>query len=158
MLTRRFILAAAAATAAAGIVPASATVISPDAEAPTRWFMVATEDHCQLIRAASKQDATSQWLVQQAGAATCQEAGADPEECDCYVCDTRRSLMGAYHEPALDGRECVGPRDYFDRDIALPCPRCNEYAWRQDDARMIGDDAICEGCLTPAEREIVSHG
>lgn len=150
MLTRRFVLAAAAATAASSAIPAGATALAPAPSAAAKWFLVSTEEHCEFIRAASEDDAITSWVSNQVGATQCEAitapSGPAPEDCDCDVCCARDSVMGAYHAKRLDGQATVGLEDYWHEGCAVTCSQCDAHVVAGEGSILDGA-CWCHDCL-----------
>lgn len=56
--------------------------------------------------------------------------------------------------PAWDSKQCVTNGDWIRAGMGTHCTRCG-YETTQDGGYAIGDDAICEDCMTLADWDIV---
>lgn len=151
MMTRRFLLAAAAVTAGASMLPApiaaqAAPVVVPPA--PLTAWMVGSDGEFDwmLIRASSATEAQHVWLCEQGYFSCCDELG-EGAECVCGQC-----FRPSYKRvPALDDKETVTPADWLQADMGTCCSRCGYETFPQEGAQAVGEEAVCEDCMTPED-------
>lgn len=158
MLTRRLVLAAAAATAAARALPtglAPAAEQPPVAPQPARWYIVGLQDDdwgWDMIRASDEAAARVDYLLTHCGSVDCEGDGT--EDCDCHVCYVARSI-DAYHEPRLDGREATGPADWLRLGMSACCARCDDSTCGEEDGgQVVGETVVCADCMTIEDWDI----
>lgn len=153
-LTRRFVLAAAAATAASAALTALPTPAVAAAE-PAKWFLIGNEERCEFIRAADEESAIRKWIIDLAGQDTCEVAEVGhpaPEDCECHPCMTRASVMNSYHVERLDGREKVPVTEYWTEGMGIMCSECDGVAMFPSEGEIVDDYLICNDCLAEARR------
>lgn len=146
-LTRRFILAAAAASACSAMVPAH--IAAATEATPSMWFLVGDEESCEFIRATTENDAIRQWLIDRVGGEECEVVslgGTATEDCDCYTCQ-RRSEATAYHVKRLDGRESVPVTEYWAEGRGIRCCECEHGAMDPSEGEIIDGQLYCNDCL-----------
>lgn len=153
MITRRFLLAAAAVTTAAATIPAApalAAEIAP-AAAPRLPAWVVGMPNCfnwQMVRAADIDTALREIAFDNTG---CQCNGCEDANCD-FCCELRN--LKAQRVPHMDDIENPTPADWLRADCGHCCCRCGEETFPQEGAHPVGDEAVCEECMTPADWRI----
>lgn len=161
-LTRREILKRAGAVAAVTALPSVVPVISAAPSAPPMLaWVVGTpgEFNWQFVRAPSEHEAKLEWLSEDSCEMVCEEVdSADleklPEDCDCEFC-SRYHDIGADRTPTFDGHPTLSPADWLNAGIGHLCCRCGYETCRDGGGRAVGNDAVCEDCLTLADWDII---
>ena len=152
MMTRRFLLAAAAVTAGASALPAplaaqAAPVVAPPAPLPA--WCVGTPDkfNWQVIRAATAEDAILEWRQEASGLSACACLPGGEGECEfCWHSD-----LDAIRAPSIDTIPDPKPGDWIRAGMGAYCARCDNEAFAEGGAIALGDDAICEDCIDPED-------
>lgn len=148
MISRRTFLATASAAAIAPVLPViapPAVTIGVDLASGPDYlaFAVGTpgEFDWQPIFARSAEEAFKIYR---------QEHGYDDE-------GDPRPFCADYVEriPAWDGKPAIKPADWLNAGMGHCCDRCGYETFADDGACAIGDEAVCEQCLTFAERCVV---
>lgn len=152
--TRRDILKGGGAATVLIMSGASLTAAASTPSAPLPAWIVGTpgEYNWQFIRAATSDQARRFWAEDQVGV-DCED-GMPASGCDCDTCyafngaDTeRRGEWDDFkHEPT--------PADWLRSGVGYSCARCRDEADPYSGARAVGDEAVCESCLTPCEQAV----
>ncbi|WP_420104118.1 hypothetical protein [Bosea sp. (in: a-proteobacteria)] len=146
ILTRRFLLVAAAATAASAAIPIETKAAAGKIFRPRKLaWVVGTpgEYNFELIRAATPEEAIKLWMAEQC------EGFAEPgEPCDCMACTHE---LVSYRMAAFDQIRNPSPGDWIRAGMGAHCDRCGYECDPEMGARAIADTAVCESCLTPEE-------
>lgn len=152
MLNRREFLAASAASAAVATIPASATVALP--QPPMLAWIVGTpgEYDWQHVVGRTAEDAIKNFVCEQIGGDGCEEGGAP--DCDCEWCYTINGLE-AERKAAWDGKESVSAGDWIRSGVGHICSRCGYETSPDEGGRGLGDEAVCEECMTLVDWDIV---
>jgi hypothetical protein len=151
MMTRRFLLAAAAVTTAAAAIPAvpalAAEVAAPAAAPPLPAWVVGTpgEYNWEIVRASTSEKAIELWCAD-----NCQhdyeedEHGNPASPCECVACawETRASRADQFDDIAKPT-----PGDWMRAGLGYTCSRCSEETDPQNTGHAVGDEAVCEGCM-----------
>lgn len=164
-ISRRQALKLGAAAVAASALPTATSIVESIAAPETRpllpAFVVGTpgEYDWEFIRAATEDEAIIQWLEQSKIAVT--------DECEAETCRCKdwRSATACEHfgQPdieanraeALDAIENPTPGDWMRAGFGYECSRCRHETHADDGGRGVGDEAVCEDCMTLADWEIV---
>lgn len=145
MLTRRFILAAAAATAAASAIP-PAFANPPAAAKRLKPAWVAGTDgefNFQVVRAPTREEAIARYIAEEMGFTACECAPDEDGDCDfCF------HTPDVYRVEMFDSIEKPTPGDWLRADMGHSCSRCGYETFAQDGGYAVGDEAVCEGCMT----------
>ncbi len=148
MMTRRFLLAAAAVTAGASALPAPLAVESAPAivpPAPLPAWCVGTPDqfNWRVIRAPTAEDAILEWRQEASGLSGCEcEPG---QEFGCEFCATYDTE--AVRTPSIDTIPDPKPGDWIRAGLGAYCARCDNEAFAEGGAVALGDEVICEDCI-----------
>lgn len=166
MLTRRFVLAAIATTAgaaalkAAPAVPAAAPVAAAPVKPPLLAWTVGTpgEFNWEIVHAATEQEAIKEWLYSNGDEVECgypedEDAPAPDPHRECVCGECYGPEVWATRQPAFDERRDVTPADWIRQGIGHVCCRCGEETSPEVGAMAIGDEAVCEDCVTREEFE-----
>lgn len=169
MITRRFLLAAAAATSASAVaaklapMTAIPTVPAPPAPKAVAWVVGTPGEYdWETIRAATREEAIRGWLDSTDWEPECEiecPPGADPEtwepellrECVCGNCPVPD--LEAKRVPSFDDIRRPTPGDWIRAGIGHTCSRCHEETGPDTGATDIGDECVCDDCMTPDERK-----
>lgn len=156
-LTRRFILAAAAVSAASSALPrplVSATEVPAPAKKVAWVVGTPGEYNWEVIRAKTKVEAIRLW-----NADNCEheyevdENGKPDRPCECIACAWE---INASRVPEFDKIARPTPGDWLRAGIGHTCSRCGYETDPQNTGNAIGDEAVCEDCLTTAESAAIS--
>lgn len=158
MMTRRFLLAAGAVTAAAAMLPAAPAlaveVASPAAAPPLlpAW-VVGTPDRFdwQIARATTADEALRQIAFDMAGH-PCACSGDQNVECDFCGALQRLDIIRVAH---MDDIENPTPADWLRTNCGHCCSRCNYETFPEEGGHPVGDEAVCEECMTLEDWQIV---
>ena len=156
MMTRRFLLAAAAVTSASAALPSlPAIAAAPVAEAPKLLsFIAGTEGEYDWrhIRAETPEQAAQRWLDEM-GYWECEapETGIPREECECHSCGKAQSVQ-TERVAAFDNVAHPTGGDWLRAGYGYLCDRCSYEVDGFNGGHAIGDLAICDDCLTAEER------
>ena len=152
MMTRRFLLAAAAATSAARAIPSVPALAVEAAPAAPRVpaYVVGTPDrfNWQIVRAHDIDAAIRQIAISNAG---CECRGCDDANCD--FCRELRNL-DALRVPHMDDIDNPTPADWLRADCGHCCSRCGYETFPEEGGQTVGDEAVCEDCMTPEDWQI----
>lgn len=154
MMTRRFLLAAAAVTTAAAAIPAvpalAAKIAAPVAAPPLPAWVVGTPDcfNWQMIRASTAEEALREIAISNAG-----EPCTGCEDANCDFCHEIRNLE-VLRVPHMDAIENPTPADWIRSDCGHCCSRCGYETFPDEGAQAVGDEAVCEECMEPADWQI----
>lgn len=169
MLTRRFILAAAATSAAAATLKAVPAAPAPVAAEPVKakllaWTVGTPGDYnWEVVRAATEQEAIKEWICSNVEEVECgypdDEDAPAPDPHRACVCDNcYMPEVWARRVPAFDQKETITPADWIREGIGHVCCRCGDESSPDWGAVAIGDEAVCEGCITAEEFETLARG
>lgn len=154
MMTRRFLLAAAAVTATARAipsVPALAAEVAPAAPPPLPAWVVGRPDcfDWQIVRASTADEALRDIALSNAFPADC--TGCDERDCD--YCGTLRNL-DVLRVPHMDAIANPTPADWLRANCGHCCSRCGYETFPEEGGHAIGDEAVCEDCMSPEDWQI----
>lgn len=82
----------------------------------------------------------------------CEEGEADNCECEFCMC---LASAEAERKPMWDGIENPTSADWLHADLGTYCSRCDYETSTREGGHAIGDEAVCEGCMTLADWDIV---
>lgn len=155
MITRRFLFAAAAVTSAAAAIPplpALAVEAAPAAPQPLLPAWVVGRPDCfdwEIVRTNSADDALRQIALSRAGGLSCQ--CEETEDCDFCGALQELEVIRVAH---MDNIEKPTPADWLRADCGHCCSRCGYETFPEEGAHPIGDEAVCEECMTPEDWQI----
>lgn len=158
MMTRRFLLAAAAVTAGALALPptfaaeAAALPHPLPSPPPMPAWCVGTPDafDWRVIRAQTRDEAVLLWRQDESGMASC---GCSPdEERECEFCGTADTE--AVRTPSIDTIAEPTRGDWIRAGLGAYCARCDNETFAECGGHGVGDDAVCEDCMTPEDWQI----
>ncbi|KRE00092.1 hypothetical protein ASE63_08295 [Bosea sp. Root381] len=156
MLTRRFLLAAAAVTSVAAAIPKPvAAAISGEAPARLPAWVVGTpgEYNWEIIRARTESRAIKLWTADNCQHDYEEDEDGNPESpCECMACAWE---VGASRVPEFDEITRPTPGDWMRAGLGHTCSRCGDETDPQNSGHAIGDEAVCDDCLTPEERDSI---
>lgn len=144
-ITRRALLTSAAAVAASTVLPPIAAMPAPAAigvdmaaSSDLVAFAVGTPGEFDWISvfARTPEEAWQEWVHQHWFED--EEAAFNPEFVNRVA--------------AWDGLSVVKPADWFRAGFGHVCDRCGYETHEEEGARAIGDEAVCEQCLTFGDR------
>lgn len=75
-------------------------------------------------------------------------------DCDCEWC-YHYSSYEAYRTEAFDGKSDPTPGDWMRAGIGHVCSRCGYEAHPDSGGQGIGDEAVCEECITLADWDAI---
>lgn len=146
MMTRRFLLAAAAVTSAAAALPSIPVMAAEAAPAAPRLpaYVVGTPDYFnwQLVRAHDIDAAIREIAISNAGGAC---SGCEDGNCD-FCCELRN--LEALRVPHMDDIDDPTPADWIRADCGHCCSRCGYETFPEEGGQAVGDEAVCEECMT----------
>lgn len=146
-LTRRHLLAGAAATAAVTALPSIAAAGPTE---PLVAWAVGTpgEWDWQVVRARNDAEAILEWLAEKTGARACEETPTcDPDDPSCDFCTARRaSDVYADRRPEWDGKE-VNNALWLNSGMGGCCDRCGDETSLDDGGRAVEDEIVCAECM-----------
>ncbi|MBA4219963.1 MAG: hypothetical protein C0458_04460 [Methylobacterium sp.] len=144
-------MAAATVTAGAAALPTVPTVAAP-AAAPTlpAWVVGTPEQwNWRIVRAESADKAIARWLADEGYGEGCEDPEPDGK---CGMCE---ACMFGYAEasraPEFDHVAKPTPGDWIRAGLGHTCCRCNDEC-DASSAYGIGDEAVCNFCITAGER------
>lgn len=154
MLTRRNAIALGAAAAAVTAIAPVAVMAVPVAPIPA--WAVGTPGEFDWIHAlGTEHDARIEWLNSYHGVADCKDGGEQPRpECDCEFCANYHGLEVERKE-CWDGIATPSRADWLRAELGTLCSRCGAEAYREDGSHPIGDEAVCDDCMTPADWDTI---
>lgn len=160
-LNRREVLAGAVAAAAVAALPVAGAAIVEAVPAPVAppepaWIVgTPGEFDWQAMGGATEREARLAWLAEAIGERECEEGGADPRpECNCEFCSNFGSIE-ARRMPEWDGREVIDNADWFRAGLGTWCARCSDETFPNAEGHLVGEDVVCEDCMTIADWDIV---
>lgn len=156
MLTRRLVLAAAAATAASAAIPAGAAIVAPAPAATPLLpaWIVGTEGEFdyQMVRAATQAEALAIRVTEVSGHKTCTCDTGEAGVCDyCYY----DGHFDAIRVEDFDTLAEPTGGDWIRAGYGYHCSRCGYETFPETGGIALGDEAICEECMTLADWDIV---
>ena len=149
MMTRRFLLAAAAVTAGSAALPTLPTLASPVAAAPKSlpaWAVGTPEQwNWRIVNANTAEAAVARWLADEGYSDGCEDPEPDGR---CGMCD---ACVNGYAEaqrvPELDEIAAPTPGDWIKAGLGHTCCRCGDES-DASNAHAIGEEAVCNFCVT----------
>jgi hypothetical protein len=154
-LSRRDILVGAAAIAATASIPTlpaiaeSATVAKDVIPA---WIVgTPGEFDWQHVGGRTAEEAIRNFVCETVGGDGCEE-GNEPD-CDCEWCYAIIGLE-AERKPMWDGKSDVTPGDWLRSGTGHVCSRCSYETFPEEGGHPVGDEAVCEECMTLADWDI----
>lgn len=155
-LSRRALLGGAAVLATAVTlpkIPAAAAIAPKVAKPPMLTWIVGTpgENDHEIIRALTREAAV------RFRAEECEDDdNPDQPDCDCCACSANGGFEATRVE-AWDGRrrDSITDGDWVAAGFDAPCVRCGDPACKSDGGHSVNGRAICCGCMTLADWEIV---
>lgn len=154
-LNRRELLSLTAASVAAAALPTLPSVASTPAPVNLKAWAVGTpgEFDWQHIIAETEDQARRYFAAEVCGGDSfCEEGGAD--DCECEFCISYGSSE-AERKPMWDGMESPKAGDWLRAGLGTMCSRCSYETFPHDGGNAIGDEAVCEECMTLADWNIV---
>lgn len=155
-LNRRELLSFSAATMVAAIVSAGPTAAVTSVSAPTdlkAWAVGTPGDFdWQHIVAETEDQARRYFAAEVCGGDEFCEEGA--QDCDCEFCASYWSCE-AERKPMWDGIETPSAGDWLRGGMGTYCSRCGHETFPQEEGRAIGDEAVCESCMTLTDWDII---
>jgi hypothetical protein len=162
-VTRRDALRMGLAAAASAALPAGVAAAAESAAqgplAPAYVVGTPGEYDWIFVRARSEEQAILQWLDDRA------EDPADHCDAEHCVCESFKAARACAHYAApdiaveraeeLDAIAKPTPGDWMRAGFCLTCSRCGYEINIDDGGRGVGDEAVCEECMTLADWEIV---
>lgn len=146
MMTRRFLLAAAAVTSAASALPSISAVAAEVTPVVPRLpaYVVGTPDvfNWQIVRANDIDAAIREIAISNAGG-DC--SGCEDSNCD-FCCEMRK--LEALRVTHMDEIDNPTPADWIRADCGHCCSRCGYETFPQEGGQAVGDEAVCEECMT----------
>jgi len=81
-------------------------------------------------------------------------------ECECGPgdsgeCEYCWASFDAHRVPSMDTIESPTPADWLRADMGHTCSRCGYETFAQHNGHPVGDEAVCEDCMSLADWEIV---
>ena len=157
-LSRRDLLIGAAAVAAVANIP-TLPAMAASAEVIPAWVVgTPGEFDWQHIIARTEEEARRFFAAEVVGGETaCEEGGAD--DCDCEFCQSFNGVE-AERKPMWDGKSYDGitPGDWLRSGTGHICSRCSYETFREEGGHGVGNEAVCEECMTLADWDIVDPG
>jgi len=140
-LSRRVFLLTASAAAIAPALPALPAVQVATAAEPLLAFAIGHggEFDWQPFFAATEEAAMRE---------ACRYFGEEPDEDGILSLDCERVTSWDKRGVASS----VTPADWIRAGMGHSCTRCRDETFSEDGGRVIGDEVVCEGCLTFADR------
>lgn len=154
-VSRREALLIGAGAVAALAVPSSAAIATtPSVAAPLPAWIVGTpgEFDWQHVVSQTAEEAIRNYCCEKIGGDGCEEGGAP--DCDCEWCCTIGSLE-AERKAMWDGKDKVSPGDWLRSGTGHICSRCGYETFPEENGHGVGDEAVCEECMTLADWDIV---
>jgi hypothetical protein len=154
LIHRRELLIGAAALAASASFPVLPSIAAP-AEIIPAWVVGSEgEFNWQHIIAKTEREACRFFA---------QECGDYEDECDhdSYQegCDCCKSIdaYDAERKPMWDGKpyDSVSPGDWLRSGTGHVCSRCGYETFPEEGGHGVGDEAVCEECMTLADWDVV---
>ncbi len=140
---RTFLLTAAGAVAAPLLppLPLSEAIAAATTEEPLLAFAIGHggEFDWQPFFAASEEAAMRE---------ACRYFGEEPDEDGTVSLDCERVTLWDKRRDAGS----VTPADWIRAGMGHSCTRCRDETFSEDGGRVIGDEVVCEGCMTFADR------
>lgn len=88
------------------------------------------------------------------GDPACEEGGLP--DCECDFCE-KLGQVEAERKPMWDGKpyNSITPGDWLRSGTGHICSRCSYETFREEGGHGVGNEAVCEECMTLADWEIV---
>ena len=156
-LSRRDLIASAAAALAVSALPAAAEVIAAPASEVVPAWVVGTpgEFDWQHVTGRTAEEAIHNFMCETIGGTGCEEEDIAPETgCECEWCSTIGGLE-AERKPAWDGIAKTTPADWLRAGLGTICCRCGYETFPEEGGHPVSDKAICEECMTTADWDVV---
>lgn len=153
-ISRREVLVGLTATAALTVMPAAPVFAAPApfVEVLPSWIVgTPGEFDWMHVTARTVEDALHNYTCEQIGGNGCEEGGES--DCDCEWCCTIGGLE-VERKAVWDGKQKVTAADWIRIGWGHTCSRCREETCR-DNGHAVGDEAVCDACMTLADWEIV---
>jgi hypothetical protein len=154
MLTRRFVVAAAAASAATAAVPAGAAAPPPAPAPPLPAWIVGTDGdfNFQIVRAATRHDAILTLAQDETGLRAC-SCSETLHERRCAFCHF--ASRDAYRAEHFDAIATPSAADWIRAGFGHCCSRCDIETFAEEGGHAVGEEAVCEDCMTLADWDLV---
>lgn len=155
-ISRREALTLGAAAVAVATVPNIPFAAAPTVAAPRLpVWLVGTDGEFNWgsFRAGTEEAAKALWAEEQCGLDTC-ETGDSSGDCDCEYCGTLANA-DAQRMAKLDDKDKITPADWLTVGMGHICSRCSYETFREEGGHAVGDEAVCEDCMTLADWDIV---
>lgn len=157
-VSRRALFIGTAAIAAARAMPSRfvcETVAAPMAKPVLPAWIVGSPDEFdwQLVRAATSDDALRERVTDYTGMSACEPDRLE-DECQCEFCYYTRAFE-VERVPSFDAIAEPTPGDWIRSGSGHACSRCSYETFRDADGHGVGDEAVCEECMTLADWDIV---
>ena len=154
LINRRELLVGAAALATSASLPVLPSITAP-AEIIPAWVVGSEgEFNWQHIIAKTEREACRFFA---------QECGDYEDECDhdsyqegCDCCESI-SAYDAERKPMWDGKpyDSISPGDWLRSGTGHVCSRCSYETFPEEGGHGVGDEAVCEDCMTLADWDVV---
>lgn len=170
-MNRRELLQSTAALAVVAATPPALKPIAAKAAAPLTPMWAVGTDYgdmdWQPIGASTCEEARRLYAMERgltAGEAdcdgTCHDMGGFPESgacrwCGCEDVNEPSNCIDAVRVDAWDGKEKIRSVDWIAANMGSQCDRCGDDCFGGQDARAVGDEAVCDECMTLADWQIV---
>lgn len=152
-ISRRAVLvlgSAAVASAALPPVPVAAA-----AKVVVQSWVVGTPGEYDWLHCwgDTAEQAKLDWLVGHCGDSVCENGDElGNEDCDCDVCVAYRGIETERVE-AWDNKDTITNADWIRAGLGSLCSRCGYETSSDEGGCAVGDEAVCEGCMTLADWE-----
>lgn len=154
-LNRRELLALTAASAAVAVIPTLPAIATPvTAEPPLLAWAVGTdgEFNWQDIRARTADEARRIFAAEEVGGDDCEEVGK--EDCECDFCGAFANV-DANRIEQWDNIENTSAADWLRAGMGAICSRCSYETFREENGHAVGNEAVCEECMTLADWHLI---
>jgi len=161
-MNRREVMALGAATVAAAALPAGSPVAAAgtpgcSAPIPPAWAVGPPDGDFNWISAVgSEHEAKLEWLNSWRGRESmkCLRGGELKEGCECDNCEDY-SRLEVTRQEGWDGKAEIKPGDWLRGGMGCMCSRCSYETFEEANGHAVGDEAVCEECMTLADWDIV---
>ena len=154
LIHRRELLVGTAALAVSASIPTLPSLAAPTKIIPAWVVGSEGESNWQHIIAKTEREAL-RFFAQECGDYE-EECAHDSRQDGCDCCEAIDSYM-AERKPMWDGRpyDSITPGDWLRSGTGHICSRCSYETFPEEGGRGVGDEAVCEECMTLADWDAV---
>jgi hypothetical protein len=137
------------------MAPIPAAAVAPVAAPLPAWTVgTSGEFDWQMVRALTEKDARLLWASDFTGDDACEDGGPPKDDCECDLCSKFRCAEVNRVEQ-WDSLDEVKPADWLRVGFGHVCSRCGYETFREEGGKAVGDEAVCEECMTVEDWDAV---